>query len=59
MNLKVKRLAASSPPGRSAEHSEAMRGRFGIITACGSPSSGAMRHLLPAGEKRNIPISGA
>lgn len=37
-----------SPSGRSAEHSEAMGGP---ATLTPTPSSGATRHLLPAGEK--------
>ncbi len=37
-----------SPAGRSAERSEAMRGPLALRL---TPSSGATRHLLPAGEK--------
>jgi len=40
-----------SPAGRSAERSEAMRGAF-LQFVASPPSSGATRHLLPAGEKR-------
>jgi hypothetical protein len=38
-----------SPSGRSAERSEAMRGPLALAL---TPSSGATRNLLPAGEKR-------
>jgi len=39
-----------SPAGRSAERSEAMRGPLALTL---TPSSGATRHLLPAGENRS------
>ena len=46
-----------SPAGRSAERSEAMRVPSAQLYRLASPSSGATRHLLPAGEKRSIGLS--
>ncbi|MDQ0319364.1 hypothetical protein QO002_001502 [Pararhizobium capsulatum DSM 1112] len=48
-------LAASSPQrGEEASEGEAMRGSLPDVQSQPSPSSGALRHLLPAGEKREL-----